>query len=601
MSVEEVNNFNEQELYTKMPNLEGIGSGNSLLKGIVDIMNNRLKEWEIRYSEEEFPEKIIINSIYQSLQLHYLCNNLDIFFKGKKIENLEEALNEVEVFKNKNLSDVRTKVDSYFKSNIKIGSLDPKLCKDLIKKHFQGDDNAIKEIFKIYLWYSGAFELGVYFCALGLLGHNKKDALENLLEIVLEFDMSDIKNAQMLFGNNISLLFNSESLSNLGFTNKPIFDNLQDVSENILKTKNIKESKLNNRFEDNQNSNYKTLDNQLQLEGLGSRNFILNEIYSSMGLRAKELLLRYPDNYHEKLVLNSIYQSLQLEYLLNNIEYFFQGKRYDTVELASKEVNSFKSQFLIEINSKVEDYYESNTKIGSLDPKKCKNILNDFNNDVENSFSELLKIYFWYSGAFEIGLNLCTYGLLGYDFKYILNMLLDVVIDIDIKNLKDVHTLFGSNISLLFNPIKKDREFNYRIVKNFVEVISKRLELTKNIKIHNIEVKIPHFLSKVNDNNKSIEEFDCIVVDDYEKPYVSYKSYNKFSFNSSDLEKDIFLCIISIESREGYLIKPNGEIYIEQEHFDNELKEYLSAPIGMFGGYEENGKQYKEYSWIVIE
>lgn len=190
---------------------EGKGTDNQNIINIYGMLTERLNQWRQRYSKQEYPERVIMNVIYQSLQLRELWNVLDSFFGQSRFQDINEAVKHVNNISASNSELIHPKVNNFFSSGGTIGNFNIDHAIEDIYQCKTGSLSALNRIEKTYKWYSGAFELGVLFCSLGLVGFSKNDALQKLLTISLNLDVNIFSNAQIIFGNNMSLMFGLES------------------------------------------------------------------------------------------------------------------------------------------------------------------------------------------------------------------------------------------------------------------------------------------------------------------------------------------------------------------------------------------------------
>ncbi len=190
---------------------KGKGTKNPTLINVYNELQKRLDIWRERYSEFEYPNRIVINMIYQSLQLEVIWNNLNDFTSKPFYQDYNQATSFVENEKNKYNSIVQKEVERKYEQGGLIGNLNIDVYKELVAKAQKGDIVALEKITEGFLWYSGAFELGVVYCSLLKNGTTQQFALNEICEIQTGINMNNLSEVQALFGNNISLLFKVHS------------------------------------------------------------------------------------------------------------------------------------------------------------------------------------------------------------------------------------------------------------------------------------------------------------------------------------------------------------------------------------------------------
>lgn len=344
------------------------------------------------------------------------------------------------------------------------------------------------------------------------------------------------------------------------------------------------------------------------LEGKGSDNQYLIDIYFNLEKRMEELKNRYPKNeYPKKLILITIYHSRLLEFLWLCLSEFFGKKAFNDLDKALIEVNYFIKLYTSIKKLQVYDYYKLDGVIGNFSIAKCNELLKKYLHGDESALYEIEKIHKWYSGTYELGVLFCAMGLMGSDYSEAQSNLLDIQTPNGIDDLTNAQIIFGNNISLMLGKDKKDykviyrnNNYNLQIVEKIMSDLVLKIEAETGLEIHKSLVHQPPKVSELSEDEINDTKYRFIVVDTERPPYVVYKIHNRFTFHEDDLSRDIFLCVISIEKDEdGFLLRPNGDYFMDQLDFDDVLNKFIGREIGLGGSYKENDKIYKEYSFII--
>lgn len=191
---------------------KGKGTKNPTLINVYNELQKRLDIWRERYSEFEYPNRIVINMIYQSLQLEVIWNNLNDFTSKPFYQDYNQASSFVENEKNKYNSIIQKEVQNKYEHGGLIGNLNIDVYKELVAKAQKGDVVALEKITEGFLWYSGAFELGVVYCSLLKSGTTHQFAIDQICEIQTGININNLSEVQTLFGNNISMLFKEDNI-----------------------------------------------------------------------------------------------------------------------------------------------------------------------------------------------------------------------------------------------------------------------------------------------------------------------------------------------------------------------------------------------------
>lgn len=172
------------------------------VRQIYEIQINRLLNWRIRYSKEEYPYKVALNSVYQLLTCELMWNRITNSFDGKKSFNDFSAAYSFiqtesgEVAK----KSVHMTLESNFKTIQKISILDMNLLRDMVMKAQIGNNDMVKEVERTYIWYTGSVELIYGWAALGLTGMDIQASVVELSGILIGGNYTNMDVAITNFG-----------------------------------------------------------------------------------------------------------------------------------------------------------------------------------------------------------------------------------------------------------------------------------------------------------------------------------------------------------------------------------------------------------------
>lgn len=214
--------------------LEGLGSSKTVIQDVYKIQRDKLFEWRERYSKEEYPYKVVINIIYQLLQLEFMWNEIHKCFNQniKRIDDYNFAYNFVMKLKEVAISNISAKVDQTYNSRDLIGNFDLKLFRKMVADAQKGNNEQMAKIEQSYLWYTGGVELMYHWAACGLMGLNHFQAASEVCSMVMSIDYKNLSDMQTMFGNNI----------NMEYKLLPRFSDNKDFAKEIV---TLKENKSN--------------------------------------------------------------------------------------------------------------------------------------------------------------------------------------------------------------------------------------------------------------------------------------------------------------------------------------------------------------------
>lgn len=188
---------------------------------------NQLKKWRERYSNKEYPSKIILNIFYRqyimdSIWETQIRNSFDEL-ANTEIEVLE-AFQKIEIHYSTNARKFNSgnRLINLMKEGVEIGGLNYNSLLPLIEKAENEDNKAIEELEFTYLFWLLANKTSIMWSSFGRIGYNKFESVTKITEKIIKINESfTYKNTLTIFGN----LIVSEFLETTYTPLKPIFMN----------------------------------------------------------------------------------------------------------------------------------------------------------------------------------------------------------------------------------------------------------------------------------------------------------------------------------------------------------------------------------------
>lgn len=155
---------------------------------------NLLKTWRNRYSSTDYPEKMIINLLYELLTTEKIWDELLLYFNTIDYNNNRKFYDEFSdahhfIFIRRRciaLNIIRPNLTDQYKKRSDVGNLNFKGIKSRVKSASKGDSKNLEELEYTYIYYSLGHELIYSWAACGLLGMNKEEAYKTVSTIQLE-------------------------------------------------------------------------------------------------------------------------------------------------------------------------------------------------------------------------------------------------------------------------------------------------------------------------------------------------------------------------------------------------------------------------------
>lgn len=199
-------------------NTEGAGTKNEHLWYAYNDRISHLKEWKDRYSMSEYPSKVAINTVYQMLTIEgFWTQILNCFNNEKKYNSNKEAFDAIQKLSgNYATQNIHNNVLTSYQTLPSINILDLNVLRTIVNS-CKTDKSKIKEVEKIYLWYTGAIELIYSASAYGLQGYKMADSFYSLCSVMIGGDLRILENSLKLLGTNIMMCYKESD------TNSKIF------------------------------------------------------------------------------------------------------------------------------------------------------------------------------------------------------------------------------------------------------------------------------------------------------------------------------------------------------------------------------------------
>lgn len=156
---------------------------------------SNLKTWRNRYSKSEYAGKVVQNIFYGNVTMEIMCGDVSGYFNGKltpmnfeySFKLIEESFSKVAEEKTQRLLPVILSE----RANVPIGNIKYETFIPQIKRGSNGDNKEIEDIEFAYIFYYLSNICVRLWCAFGITGLNKIDAIAKLSGAIIE--TSEIK------------------------------------------------------------------------------------------------------------------------------------------------------------------------------------------------------------------------------------------------------------------------------------------------------------------------------------------------------------------------------------------------------------------------
>jgi hypothetical protein len=150
-----------------------------------------IQTWRTRYSKQEYPQKVMINTFYRQHTVNFmwdfLCSPFNNTMLGRKPFDHSEYFPARDFISQKYIDTKLNRTQPVFKELLirgsNVGGLDFKHMAMLVS---QASKEAIEEIEFTYLFYAVSTELLFRWSACGMIGHNKSDAFTLITGCIID-------------------------------------------------------------------------------------------------------------------------------------------------------------------------------------------------------------------------------------------------------------------------------------------------------------------------------------------------------------------------------------------------------------------------------
>lgn len=195
----------------------------NLLKQYNEGISNLLL-WRNRYDKTLYSEKVVQNIFYGNLTMEILCGDVSNYFDGQldkmNFENsyklIHNSFEKIAIEKSQNLLPIILKE----RANFPIGNIKYETFIPQINKASKGDNKEVEDLEFSYIYYYLSNVTVKMWCALGITGLNKIDAITKLSNTIIETtDLTSYSEIENILGNLIVAPYLNSQYSRL----KPLF------------------------------------------------------------------------------------------------------------------------------------------------------------------------------------------------------------------------------------------------------------------------------------------------------------------------------------------------------------------------------------------
>ncbi len=183
--------------------LKSVYKPSDFVNQVYEIQFNRLLAWRQRYSSEEYPYKVALNTVYQLLTCERMWDRMMQFFdRTARFRGFNEAYRTMQTLSGSEATQfIHSTLETDFERINKISILDMNQVRELVRVSREvKDNNAVKDLERIYLYYTGAVELVYGWVALGLTGMDIQQSVAELTGILIGGDYTNMDIAITNFG-----------------------------------------------------------------------------------------------------------------------------------------------------------------------------------------------------------------------------------------------------------------------------------------------------------------------------------------------------------------------------------------------------------------
>ncbi len=185
-----------------------------ILNQLYQTAVNKILDWRNRYTEFEYPGKIVINMFYEIKQTEIIWEEViksyEKPFGGQrkaKFNNFRDAFDYIDdKCRNIQLNKVRANLEYSLNLNPIIGILDYRVYKNIAKKASNGNIKMIEELEFTYIWHSILNIKLLFFAAGGLMGWDELESYQKTCEVQVDnISFNDFKSAMEAYNQEVAM------------------------------------------------------------------------------------------------------------------------------------------------------------------------------------------------------------------------------------------------------------------------------------------------------------------------------------------------------------------------------------------------------------
>lgn len=188
-----------------------------LLQTIYAAKYQLLQTWRQRYSKTDYPRKVALNVLYESLITERMWDReIQGFFalfaeKVGRVDSFQDAFSLVRYGREKiGAEEIKPRIEHEFGARNQIGDLNVAGLRTRVAEATNGSNIQVEEIEFTYTYYTLAHECINAWSACGLMGMTKQQAYENVADVQLGgIDFSSLTSVEAAFMQNVGFFLNN--------------------------------------------------------------------------------------------------------------------------------------------------------------------------------------------------------------------------------------------------------------------------------------------------------------------------------------------------------------------------------------------------------
>jgi hypothetical protein len=207
----------------------------------VEFNINNLKKWRDRYSNSDYPYKIVVNMFYDLIPLKMIWSDiLSCFHQGAKVNSIDEGIVEIsQVFRNAQLT-ISDKMNEYMKNGIQVGDCNSVKLLPIVNKAKSGDNKFVEEIEYSYIARTSLKAFFLTWASFGLNGFTMEEAYQKISEATSPIE--DFENFLVVFkafSNSVNIMIGGLSIGNENQIVTPLYSPLPKLWSSSQQIKQI--------------------------------------------------------------------------------------------------------------------------------------------------------------------------------------------------------------------------------------------------------------------------------------------------------------------------------------------------------------------------